>query len=432
MSFQRVMDWYLPQNTFTDRDTDRRARQFVVFTMIAPLFFLVNIIKWVKAGVSDLALEMFVVMLIVCILPLFLKYLRSLEIVANIIMAALFFHFTFLAFKLGGLGSTALSWNILIPVFCATFLSMKTTLFWTIFTVIQALVFLKLKSAGIDVDAVQMSAAQWIESHVANAIGPVIVCAVTLYFGKRGLMEALDHQREALNAQNEAIKQQEEGRAQLEELTQELREIFEKVSSSAARLSNDTLLDLTEKTRENARNTVEADQLMKESDQVVRDANGSMAELTNSMAQITKASEETSKIVKTIDEISFQTNLLALNAAVEAARAGEAGAGFAVVADEVRNLAMRAAESAKSTSMLIEDTVQKIKYGDGLVIKTNKAFADVSNRVEQVVHLIARISEASSQQARGIDEVKKAVSDMAALVQDEGSSPLPESHHRRF
>ncbi|HRR42117.1 MAG TPA: methyl-accepting chemotaxis protein [Syntrophales bacterium] len=42
--------------------------------------------------------------------------------------------------------------------------------------------------------------------------------------------------------------------------------------------------------------------------------------------------------------------------AVEAARPGESGVGFALVADEVRNLPMRAAEAARNTESLIENT----------------------------------------------------------------------------
>ena len=151
--------------------------------------------------------------------------------------------------------------------------------------------------------------------------------------------------------------------------------------------------------------------------QTVSRASETMDKLTVSIGEISQASEETSKIIKTIDEIAFQTNLLALNAAVEAARAGEAGAGFAVVADEVRNLAMRAAEAAKNTADLIEGTVRKVKEGSDLVEKTDVEFREVALSVGKSGELVGEISAASHEQAQGIEPINKAVSEMDKAVQ---------------
>jgi methyl-accepting chemotaxis protein len=140
------------------------------------------------------------------------------------------------------------------------------------------------------------------------------------------------------------------------------------------------------------------------------------------MEEITRAAEETSKIIRTIDEIAFQTNLLALNAAVEAARAGEAGAGFAVVADEVRNLAMRAAEAARNTAALIEGTVKKVKDGSQIVSETDEAFDKVAEGAARVGELLAEIAAASTEQSQGIEQINKAVSEMDKVIQKTASS----------
>jgi methyl-accepting chemotaxis protein len=186
--------------------------------------------------------------------------------------------------------------------------------------------------------------------------------------------------------------------------------------------SSSSLEEMASMTRQNADNAGQADNLMAETRRVVNTANTSMTQLIDSMAAISSASEETSKIIKTIDEIAFQTNLLALNAAVEAARAGEAGAGFAVVADEVRNLAMRAAEAAKKTSALIADTGSKVRAGSNLVHDTNQAFAQVASQADKVADLVGEISAASKEQAEGIGQVNRAVAEMDRLTQQNAAS----------
>lgn len=200
--------------------------------------------------------------------------------------------------------------------------------------------------------------------------------------------------------------------------------LAEGASEAAASIeeTSSSIEEISSMTSKNADNSQLADSLMNQSVEMINIAHGSMQELTGSMQEIQAGSEETSKIIKTIDEIAFQTNLLALNAAVEAARAGEAGAGFAVVADEVRNLAMRAAEAARDTSGMIESTVQRVQRGAQKVETTNKAFSKVLEGSRKVAQLVAEIAQASSEQSQGIVQVNRAMNELDQITQQNASN----------
>jgi methyl-accepting chemotaxis protein len=208
------------------------------------------------------------------------------------------------------------------------------------------------------------------------------------------------------------------------EMTATSQSLAERTAKQAVAIeeTSSTLNEIASMTQKNAGHAQHVDTLMKSANEVVNQAKTSMKELINSMSAITAASEETSKIIKTIDEISFQTNLLALNAAVEAARAGETGAGFAVVAEEVRNLALRAAAAAKNTEALIEETLKRVNSGSAMVIKTGENLSMVAESTAKVGELVGEIAVASNEQSEGISQLNQAVADMNAAIQQNATN----------
>jgi methyl-accepting chemotaxis protein len=178
-----------------------------------------------------------------------------------------------------------------------------------------------------------------------------------------------------------------------------------------------SLEEMTATVKQNADNARQANQMAAAACTAAEHGGAVVKDAVAAMAEITQASRRIADITGTIDEIAFQTNLLALNAAVEAARAGEQGRGFAVVAGEVRVLAQRAATAAKEIKALIGDSTQKIDEGAGLVTRSGQTLQDIVTGVKKVADLIAEISSASSEQAQGIDEVNRAVTQIDDVTQ---------------
>lgn len=190
-------------------------------------------------------------------------------------------------------------------------------------------------------------------------------------------------------------------------------------SEQAASLqeTSSSLEEMSSMTRQNAGNASQARARMAEAQEIGFRVKEEMNQMAAAIGEITRSSEETGKIIKTIDEIAFQTNLLALNAAVEAARAGEAGAGFGVVADEVRNLAQKAAEAARITAGLIERTIASVRTGSTLVGATRTAYEENVEISVKVGELVREIAAATEEQAQGIEQINRAVTEMDTVTQ---------------
>jgi len=195
-------------------------------------------------------------------------------------------------------------------------------------------------------------------------------------------------------------------------------------SSQAASLeeTSASLEEIAAGIKQNTDNAAAANTSSDEANTEVSAGQQAMSRMSDAIQLIKSSSDETVKIVKTIDEIAFQTNLLALNAAVEAARAGDAGKGFAVVAEEVRNLAQRSAEAARGTAELIEESKQNADSGVVASTEVTAILQRIAGSVGTVSTLVKEVSNASAEQAQGIDQVNQAVAQLDQTVQSNAAT----------
>ena len=173
---------------------------------------------------------------------------------------------------------------------------------------------------------------------------------------------------------------------------------------------------IVETTKDNAEMTDRAVKLAEQIMQNAEKGNRQMNEMSSAVKDINQASLNINKVMKAIDDIAFQTNILSLNAAVEAARAGQQGKGFAVVADEVRNLAVKSAEAARETSVMITDSMNKAALGNQLADETAISLADIVAGINESSRIFVEIAKSSESQSLGMEQINSGLNQVAMVV----------------
>lgn len=186
--------------------------------------------------------------------------------------------------------------------------------------------------------------------------------------------------------------------------------------ASAIQETSSTLEETSSMVHQNRENTQQAAVLAKQVKQFAEKSNFEMDKAMIAMEELKSSSNEIGKIIRVINDIAFQTNILSLNAAVEAARAGDAGKGFAVVAEEVRNLAQRSAQAAKDTAVIIESNINLSGGSVENARHIKAAFAEIDEQAKKVSDLLDEISVATTEQAQGVEQINKAVSQMETVL----------------
>jgi methyl-accepting chemotaxis protein len=278
-------------------------------------------------------------------------------------------------------------------------------------------------------EAARMAAATQVKQ-VVEALGEGLDQLAKGALGYRITSDFADEYKKVQSDFNAAIGQLQETIGAMVSSVREVSNAAGEISSSTTDLSQRTeeqaasleetsasMEQISATVKQNAENAQQANQFALSTREVCDRGGEVVAEAVKAMSRIEESSHKISDIIGVIDEIARQTNLLALNAAVEAARAGEAGRGFAVVASEVRNLAQRSSQAAKDIKDLIVNSSSQVQEGVELVSRAGTSLNEILSSIKKVADIVSDIAAASAEQATGLEQVNKALSQMDEVTQ---------------
>lgn len=405
---------------FAKTEEFSRYKLHVNYTFISFVFFALNVVKWAKAGITGLAISMFFTMIVASVIsPLLLRFTESLTISANVAVAAILWHFTFLAWQTGGvLSILGVPWMTLLPIFAFVFCGKRSAITWGCIEIFLAIVMMVAAKSGVNMNTITFTQEHMLKNSLIGFIFIIIIGVVVILINARASDSYIKKIATIADAQEEARKKAEASQIEADERAEREKETSKKaeeISGIITDLATQLLeimdqskrnVDETEKTmsatmdsvrgisglfedleeitartsgsiRETASNTKEIEQRMKYADAFLKDFN-------SSMEAIRKNNEDIGNITEEVDNIAGQTNLLALNATIESARAGEAGKGFAVVAGEIKDLALKSKESAAR----ISHTINESSMNSEKLIEAMPRFIDAMGSINMAINEI--------------------------------------------
>ncbi len=181
-------------------------------------------------------------------------------------------------------------------------------------------------------------------------------------------------------------------------------------SEQAASVEETTasLEEMSASINQNAENSRQMEQMSTKGAKDAEDSGQAVKDTVDAMVSIAKR-------ISIIEEIAYQTNLLALNAAIEAARAGEHGRGFAVVATEVRKLAERSQAAAKE---IAGQAGASVKVAE----RSGELLGALVPAIRKTADLVQEVTASSREQASGVNQINKAMSQVDQVTQRNASS----------